>query len=184
MLYILTHYYLIKKKNNYPNITLLTIMTDTGFRLNKQTGRYVKFGSRTYVRGLKAGDIDPEPVKEHTVTFEEPVIEPLEAPPPSPESITRQDNVQIQQFDNTDMKDKLRSTMMELVEEQKAQFVGLSQKQNEALLRKMLYEKLCVTDKKVKKSKKTTSKKKKKSKFKLVEPSSSDEDSSSESESE
>ena len=154
-------------------------MTDTGFRLNKQTGRYVKFGSRTYVRGLKAGDIDPEPVKEHTVTFEEPVIEPL-GPPPSP---TSEDNVQIHQFDSVDMKDKLRSTMMELVEEQKAQFVGLSQKQNEALLRKMLYEKLCVTDKKTK-SKKTTSKKKKKSKFKLVEPSSSDEESESSEESE
>ena len=162
-------------------------MTDTGFRLNRQTGRYVKFGSRTYVRGLKAGDIDPEPVKEPTVTFEEPVIEPLEVPPPSPESITRQDNVQIQQFDSVDMKDKLRSTMMELVEEQKAQFVGLSQKQNEALLRKMLYEKLCVTDKKTK-SKKTQPKKKKKSKskskFKLVEPSSSDEESESSEESE
>ncbi len=155
-------------------------MTDTGFRLNKQTGRYVKFGSRTYVRGLKAGDIDPEPVKEPTVTFDEPVIEPLEAPPPSP---TREDNVQVQQFDNADMKDKLRSTMMELVEEQKAQFVGLSQKQNEALLRKMLYEKLCVTDKKTK-SKKTQPKKKKKSKFKLVEPSSSEEESESSEESE
>lgn len=165
-------------------------MTDQHYAVNLDTGRLIRKGTRSYIRQKKLGrikdidsTIDPEPVKEHTVTFEEPVIEPLEAPPPSPESITRQDNVQIQQFDNTDMKDKLRSTMMELVEEQKAQFVGLSQKQNEALLRKMLYEKLCVTDKKTK-SKKTTSKKKKKSKFKLVEPSSSDEDSSSESESE
>ena len=159
-------------------------MTDQNYALNLDTGRLIRKGTRSYIRQKKLGrikdidsTIDPEPVKEHTVTFEEPVIEPL-GPPPSPESITRQDNVQIQQFDSVDMKDKLRSTMMELVEEQKAQFVGLSQKQNEALLRKMLYEKLCVTDKKTK-SKKTQPKKKKKSKFKLVEPSSSDEESES-----
>ena len=114
---------------------------------NKRTNRWLKKGSLSYIKALSLGELELPPEAE-------PQPEP-EVPP---------------------VKAKLIETMTDIVAQNKPKFAQeLTQKQTDALLKKMLYEKLCVSKKKPKKAKK------KKSKFKIVEPpsSSSEEESDS-----
>jgi hypothetical protein len=72
-------------------------------------------------------------------------------------------------------KKKIKKELKEIAQENKEQFVGISQEQSDELLKKMLYEKLFV-------NKPTSDKKKKKKKKRVIVQSSSD-DSDSDSES-
>ena len=161
-------------------------MSNTEYRLNKKSGRYVKLGSRTYLRGVKSGDIDPEPT-ENVETPSSPQSysssEPDEVPPPSPE-ITRPDNIKTQNFDNDEFKSMMTKQFQQIIKENQASLVDLTQRQTATLLKRLLMQKLQLNDDK--KTKKTTkkTKTKKKTRFKLKPPSSSEESSDEESESE
>jgi hypothetical protein len=126
--------------------------------LNPKTNRFVHVGTQKYKRLISEGVIQPVSDPEETIT-------PATAPA-APESL----------------KVKLIETATDVVKENATKFTPeLTQEQTDRLLKKMLYEKLCI---KPKPSKTKKPKKKKKPKFKVVEPqSSSSDESESESES-
>jgi hypothetical protein len=151
------------------------------YAMNTQTGRYCTVGSKTYIRAKKGGFIKeaeptPQQTKPPTPQKTKPPTPQPEPPTPHPEPPTPEP-----ELDNNKFKSKLAEECSEIVNKHKEQFKGISQKQTDTLLRRMLYEKLCLSDKKDKQAKSKKAKSKK-AKFKLKEPSSSDQ-SSSESES-
>jgi hypothetical protein len=142
------------------------------YALNSETNRFVKVGSKTYIRLHKMGKIQnineqsespPEQSEQPELQPEqpEPVQKPLKPEPGPP------------QFDNIDFKALMAKTLTDVIHDRQKDFVDISQKQTDKLLKKLLYEKLCLEKPKKVKSKKSKSKKK----FKIVEPSSESEDS-------
>ena len=123
--------------------------------LNPKTNRFVHVGTQKYKRLISEGVIQPVSDPEETIT-----------PGTAPENL----------------KVKLIDTATHIVKENATKFTPeLTQEQTDRLLKKMLYEKLCI---KAKLSKTKKPKKKKKPKFKIVAPqSSSSDESESESES-
>jgi len=159
-------------------------MADTGYRLNKKSGRFVKLGSRTYLRGVKSGDIDPEPT-ENVETPSSPQSQSSSEPDEVLPEITRPDNIKTQNFDNDEFKSMMTKQFQQIIKENQASLVELTQKQTDTLLKRLLMEKLQLNDdNKVKNTTKKTKTKKKKTRFKLKPPSSSEESSDEESESE
>jgi len=162
--------------------------------LNLDTNRLVRKGSRSYIRQKKLGRIkelddersatalpqgdDTEPVvQEEIQSFSS--SEPDEVPPPSP------DNIKTQNFDNDEFKSMMTKQFQQIIKENQASLVDLTQRQTDTLLKRLLMEKLQLNDdNKVKKVTKKTKTKKKKTRFKLKPPSSSEESSDEESESE
>ena len=184
------------KYNNYYIITILTIMADEKTHaLNLDTNRLVRKGSRSYIRQKKLGrikeldDVDTEPVVQEEIQSQS-SSEPDEAPPPSP-GITRPDNISVhktlrttQNFDNDEFKSMMTKQFQQIIKENQASLVDLTQRQTDTLLKRLLMQKLQLNDdNKVKKVTKKT-KTKKKTRFKLKPPSSSEESSDEESESE
>ena len=141
-----------------------------GYELNVRTGRYCKIGSRTYIRACKAGEIEVKQAE--TVA---PQVEPVPTPSPTPV---------VQKPKLPEFEKKVAETCTDIVKEHPEKFAQLTQAQTDRLLRKMLYEKLCVEDKPEKKEKKSK-KAKNKVRFKVRKPKtpppSSDESSSEES---
>ena len=141
-------------------------MTDSV--LNPQTNRFVRIGTQKYKRLVREGIITP--------------IDQAPTPEPTPEQISEPTPVTppveivAPDFDNNDFKKLMAEQFTQVVRENESKLVDLSQKSCDQLLKKLLYQKLCV-DKPEKKAKK--SKKNKKKKFKIVEPSSSSSESES-----
>jgi len=150
-------------------------MTDDKKRyaLNTRTGRYCEVGSKTYIRAKKGGFIRET---------EEPKPEP-EEPEPQPELPSPEPKPPADDFNSDKLKSKLEKECSNIVNQHVSKFKGITEKQTDALLKKMLYEKLCLDSKSEKKSKKPK-KKPKKMKFKIKEPSSSESSQSESSESE
>jgi hypothetical protein len=124
--------------------------------LNPKTNRFVKVGGPKYNRLVKEGFIKPEATSE---PLAEPTPEP--EPKPVPEPVPKPVSV----------KAEMAKVAVDLVKKHEAQFVDLSKKETDKLLRQLLLEKLCP---------KQDNKKKKKSKYKLkAPPPSSDESSDS-----
>ncbi len=122
--------------------------------INPRTNRFVHVGTQKYKRLISEGVIQPVSEPEET-------IRPATAPA-APESL----------------KVKLIETATDIVKENAAKFTPeLTQEQTDRLLKKMLYEKLCIKPKPSNDRK--PKKKKKKTKFKVVEPQSSSSDSES-----
>ena len=142
---------------------------DTNYCLNTRTCRYVKKGSPSYNKLVVSGYFDEtpktEPIDGETKHVETP-IEPNVDPEP-------------------DLKKEIKPILQEIVRENKSEFVGLTQKQTDELLKKMLYEKLCLNKQQPKSKKKEKKIKKKKSKgsqrYKVYTSSSSDSSSDSDS---
>ena len=126
--------------------------------LNKRTNRMIKRGTQAYRNALKAGDLDlTEPTPPPTPEPEpEPEIE------PEPETFD-ESKLQIKLVElSTDM---IQKNMKKIVKAQK-----LSDQEMDSLIKKMLYQKLCIDEPEPKKAK---PKKAKKKSFKVVQPSSS-----------
>lgn len=123
-----------------------------GHALNPQTGRIIKKSTAQYRKLVKLGLIveQDEP---------EPTPEPVKDPEPEPKPIS--------------VKTEMAVLAVDLVKKNKAQFVDLSKKETDKLLRKLLLERLCP------KQDKKKPKKKSKYKLKTSPPSSSDESSES-----
>ena len=141
------------------------------YALNTSTGRYCAVGSKTYIRAKKGGFIQGPEVKKPEET--EPEVPTTRPPSPEP-------NVLVEELNSDKLKSKLAKECTDIVNQHMSHFKGITQKQTDALLKKLLYEKLC--EKKNKKETKKPKKKPKKLKFKIKEPSSG-ESSQSESES-
>ena len=111
--------------------------------LNPTTNRFVLIGSPKYKRFIKEGVIKPAP--------SQPAREPQAAPsrPPSPEP------AQARSSQSRSLKKEVMNVATDIVRDNRQDFVDLTQKQTDALLRRMLYEKLCID----KPSKKTHKKK-------------------------
>jgi hypothetical protein len=138
----------------------------SGFCINPQTGRIINKKTAKYRRLVKLGEIVEEEPK---------VIKQIL---PKVEEVKKVEEVEFV----PDIKPQLAEITTDIVKENKAKLAQeLTPKQMDALLRKMLYDKLCLTPKK---NKKQPKKKAKKTRFKLKEPSSSEEEFQSESESE
>ena len=117
--------------------------------LNPKTNRFVHFGSQKFNRLVMEGVIKPAEEKAVEVKAEEPNIEPP-------------------------IKKMLAEELTTIVKQNMPLFEKeMTQKESDALLRKLLYEKLCI--------KKTDKKTKKKKKFKVRAPPPSSESESSES---
>ena len=103
---------------------------DPDYLLNTRTSRYVKKGSPSYNKLVVSGYFDEtpktEPIDGETKHVET-AIEPNVDPEPEP-----------------DLKKEIKPILQEIVKENKSEFVGLTQKQTDELLKKMLYEKLCL----------------------------------------
>ena len=144
----------------------------SNYALNNKTGRYCKMGSRTYIRGVKSGDIEVK---------QEPTPAPAPAPTPAPSPVVAPPlPAKLPEFET-----KVAETCTDIVKENPEKFAELTQAQTDRLLRKMLYEKLCLNDDKPEKKEKKSKKPKKKARFKVKKPKtpppSSDESSSEES---
>jgi hypothetical protein len=125
--------------------------------LNPKSQRYISRTSRLYIRLVKEGVI-VEPVVEPE-TLPEPVVVPQKAP--------------------TSLKKKLAKVAVGVIAENSQELAGtrdLDDDQVDQLLKRMLYEKLCLTEKKSKRKPKPKPKRKKK----VVVVSSSEEESSDE----
>ena len=155
------------------------------FELNPLTNRYVNTSSKTYRRLLKKGVITaPEEQPTPTTPPPSPVTPPPSPPPiatPPPPPVTSEPPLPC-------AKALVVDHLTNISSKHTGELSGLSQKDTETLLRKLLYERLCVSPpekvKKAKKSKakakKVKAKKPKKVKYRMVTPppSSSEEDSS------
>jgi len=139
--------------------------------LNPKTNRLVKIGTQNYRRLVREGVI--KPMEQPPEPKIEPPPEPIE-PPPSP--------IETQKFNEDDYHAKMAQTFQQIVKENESKLVDLSQKSCDVLLKKLLYQKLCVEEPKKKPKKVKKPKKAKKKKFKIVQPSSSESESESESE--
>ena len=122
---------------------------DPNYFLNTKTNRYFKKGSPTYNKLFTDGFCNEkpktEPIDGETKHVETP-IEPNVDPEP-------------------DLKKEIKPILQEIVRENKSDFVGLTQKQTDELLKKMLYEKLCLNKQQPKpQQKKSKEKLKKKAK--------------------
>lgn len=136
---------------------------NNGFVLNPITNRYIAVDSKVYNRLVKAGSI--EPVTPQIVT-PEPIIQVPE---------TKIENVPktVPVVTAPPVKELLANELTDIVKEHKKKFAKeLTQKQTDALLRKLLYDKLCVSKKKKKvdASSRKPAKKPKKIKFKIATP--------------
>ena len=131
--------------------------------LNKRTNRFVKVGTPRYLRLLREGAVDPPPPP--------PSPEASAEPPAAPVPLAREPAAA---KPAAGLKAGVIEQATDIVRDNKEQFLDLSQRQTDKLLRRMLYEKLCVGDK-AKKNKK--SKVKFKSRKVAEESSSSEEDS-------
>ena len=139
---------------------------------NPLTNRMIHFGTPLYAKLVREGVIEP-------------YVPEVKTPPSSPSVRNkRQSPEPIKR-----LQPKLTETLVETVADHRDQFNrDLTQEQTDRLLRKMLYEKLCLNDDKPEKEKSKKSKKpKKKVRFKIKKPktpppSSSDESSSESSE--
>lgn len=143
-------------------------MTDSV--INPQSNRFVKVGTQKYKRLVREGIIKPIEQVPPQVPTPSPEPEPLHIETPSPEKTPK--------FNEDDYHTKMRETFQQIVKENEEKLVDLSQKQCDQLLKKLLYQKLCV-DKPEEKPKKKTKNKKKKNKFKIVQPPSSSSESES-----
>jgi hypothetical protein len=114
------------------------------YALNTSTGRYCVVGSKTYIRARKGGHIrEPEPVLAvDTAKQPEPVLAVDAARQSEPQS--RPDNVVVEGDVNDELKSKLAQECSDIVNQHVSQFKGITQKQTDTLLRRMLYEKLCI----------------------------------------
>ena len=130
--------------------------------LNKRTNRFVKVGTPRYLRLLREGAVDPPPPP--------PSPEASAEPPTAPVPLAREPAVA---KPAAGLKAGVIEQATDIVRDNKEQFLDLSQRQTDKLLRRMLYEKLCVGDK---------AKKNKKSKVKFKSRKVAEESSSSSSE--
>jgi hypothetical protein len=111
--------------------------------LNKRTNRFVKVGTPRYLRLLREGAVDPPPPP--------PSPEASAEPPAAPVPLAREPAAA---KPATGLKAGVIEQATDIVRDNKEQFLDLSQRQTDKLLRRMLYEKLCVGDK-AKKNKKS-----------------------------
>ena len=126
---------------------------------NPNTKRYVKIGSPAHKRLVRAGVL-PAPIPETP-------------PEPNPEAL----GIPIE-FNEKHLQTKLAEISTDLIRDNLKTIVKsqkLSDKDLDILLKKMLYEKLCLGKNTDKTKPKETKEKKKKKKFKIVEPSSESE---------
>jgi hypothetical protein len=102
--------------------------------LNTKTNRYFKKGSPTYNKMFADGYFN-----------EKPKIEPTE-------QLVRIANDDLQHVEP--LKPMIKTELKSIIKSKKNDFVGLSQKETDELLKRMLYQKLCLNKKPDKKSKK------------------------------
>ena len=145
----------------------------------KSTAKYKKLAKLGRVKEIEEIDKkEPEPEPEASKKTEASIPEPAKKKTPD-------NNLD---FDESKLQNKLADISTDMIKENLSKIVKskkLTDDQMDILIKKMLYEKLCIDkpDKKSKPKKKPV-KKSKKSKFKIVEPSSdSESDSSSDSDS-
>ena len=131
------------------------INVNTGRLIKKTAGLYKKLKKLNKVKEIEDGE-QPE-VKEPEVIVEEPIEEPF-----------NEHKLQMKLADiSTDL---IKDNLKQIIKNQK-----LNDDDFDVLLKKMLFQKLCIAD--PKQPKQPKEKKKKKSKFKIVEPSSSESES-------
>ena len=111
--------------------------------LNKRTNRIVKVGTPRYLQLLREGAVDPPPPP--------PSPEASAEPPAAPVPLAREPAAA---KPAAGLKASVIEQATDIVRDNKEQFLDLSQRQTDKLLRRMLYEKLCVGDK-AKKNKKS-----------------------------
>ena len=146
-------------------------MSSNEYALSLKTNRLVKKSTANY-RKLKKLNL----IKELDAV--EPV--PAETPPPSPEPVEPVEPEPVEpEFSERDLQHKMAELTTNMVADNVKKIVKsqkLSNEEYDALLRRMLYKKLCIDSEPTKT--KTKKGKKAKKKFKIVEPSeSSDSDS-------
>ena len=131
--------------------------------LNPRTQRFVKIGGASYRKAIKNGDIIPPSMK-NVKPVEQPAVEqPVPSPIQPPEI----------EYDESRLQDKLGEMTKNVIKTNFEQLANenLTDKQIDKLLKKMLFQKLCVDQptRKEKKPKKVKSKTKKK-RFKVITP--------------
>jgi hypothetical protein len=133
--------------------------------LNKRTNRFVKVGTPRYLRLLREGAVDPPPPPP-------PSPEASAEPPAAPVPLAREPAAAAE---HPSLKASIIEQATDIVRDNKVQFLDLSQRDTDKLLRRMMYEKLCMNARAEKK-------KKKKSKVKFKSRKVAEESSSSSSE--
>ena len=130
--------------------------------INPLTKKFIKIGSPQHKRLVRGGVLPP--------------VEQPETPPPTPE--ISQTPPPTPEFNEKKLQTKLAEISTDMIQKELKTIVKsqkLSEKDLDILLKKMLYEKLCMQPDKTKP--KETKEKKKKKKFKIVEPSRSESES-------
>ena len=152
--------------------------------VNPNTKRTIGIKTKTAIRLAKTGLLNEKETElvlnanKTEQTIQEPEKQTIQEPAQSPvckPDFKQEPQPVIIQPENSSKKKKIKKELKEIAQENKEQFVGISQEQSDELLKKMLYEKLFV-------NKPTSDKKKKKKKKRVIVQSSSD-DSDSDSES-
>ena len=149
-----------------------------GFCFNPSTNRICRLDQAKTRKLIKSGVIvlprDLEMPNERKIETPE-VIKPEPEPEPDPEPEPEPEPAKV------DIKPVLKKEMKTIIKENKSQFEGITQSQSDQLLKKLLYQKLCVDKPKEKEKKKEKPKKTTKFKLKKIVVSESDSDSESES---
>ena len=134
--------------------------------LNPRTQRFVKIGGASYRKAIKNGDIIPPSMK-NVKPVEQPAVEqPVPSPIQPPEI----------EYDESRLQDKLSEMTANVIQTNFDQLANenLTDKQVDKLLKKMLFQKLCIdqpTDTlKVNPKKVKTKTKTKKKRFKVITP--------------
>jgi hypothetical protein len=118
-------------------------MSELNMILNPKTNRYVKRDSQTGKRLLKEL-ATPPPIK-----LPEPIIQEVKPIIPEPKSTIPE--VQSTIPESTIQKAMI-NTGVDIVEKNASKFIGLSEKETDALFKKLLLQRLSIKDKKSKKS--------------------------------
>ena len=145
--------------------------------LNPQTNRMLKLTSKNCKRLIQLGIIQPPEIpvrepQENTKDSDGLKVSPSQLTPESNPESPKPPEVQ-----EKELKSEVKAEMKKIIKENKNEFKELTQKETDQLLKRMLFEKLCVN--KPKKEKKIAKPNPKKKKYKLRKI-----ESSSESESE
>ena len=159
------------------------------YAINLDTQRLVLKSTAKYKKLAKLGRVkEIEETEASKKTEPEPEPEASKKTEPEPEPAKKKTPDNNLDFDESQLQNKLADISTTMIKENLSKIVKskkLTDDEMDVLIKKMLYEKLCIDkpDKKSKPKKKPV-KKSKKSKFKIVEPSSdSESDSSSDSDS-
>ena len=126
------------------------------YATNVNTGRIISTNTALYKKLKKLGQTTeiaaapPPTILEHTATASQPTV-PQHIAPPAPPVLQHSAPQYI--VTPVPLREKVIEASTDIIAENKKAFTGITQQESDELLRKLLYEKLCITPKTAKTAK-------------------------------